>query len=130
MSERAGGLMGRWGRRFMTGRVRDALGGKTVLTGLLIAIFLGAGTLAAASAKTSASRGPAVRSNAVLVVDTSNDTVVFERKSDLVGPIASITKLMTALVVLDAEQPLDEVIEITAADRARGKGAFSRLNVG
>ena len=37
---------------------------------------------------------------------------------------------MTALVVLDGQQPLDEVIEITADDRWKGKGAISRLPVG
>jgi D-alanyl-D-alanine endopeptidase (penicillin-binding protein 7) len=45
-------------------------------------------------------------------------------------PIASITKLMTALVVLDAKQPLDEVLQITDADRNLPKGGFSRLSVG
>ena len=48
----------------------------------------------------------------------------------MVTPIASITKLMTALVVLDGQQPLDEVIEITAADRWKGKGAFSHIPIG
>ena len=66
----------------------------------------------------------------MLVIDGSNSTVVFERKPDVVAPIASITKLMTALVVLDGKQPLDEIVEITADDKNRGKGAFSRLNVG
>ena len=45
-------------------------------------------------------------------------------------PIASISKLVTALTVADAKQPMDEVIEITEEDRAIGKGAFSRLAVG
>ncbi len=45
-------------------------------------------------------------------------------------PIASITKLMTALVVREAGQPLDEVIRITDADRNIQKGGFSRLTVG
>jgi len=45
-------------------------------------------------------------------------------------PIASITKLMTALVVLEGHQPLDEVLEITDADREHGRGAYSRLTVG
>ena len=98
---------------------------------VFISIFLGAG--AAADAATRAAKGPKgpdVRSNAVLVIDGSNSTVVFERRSDLVAPIASITKLMTALVVLDGKQPLDEVVEITSDDRSHGKGAYSRLNVG
>jgi D-alanyl-D-alanine endopeptidase (penicillin-binding protein 7) len=56
--------------------------------------------------------------------------VLYSRHSDVPMPIASITKLMTALVVLDAKQPLDEPIEITDADRDRPKGGISRLAVG
>jgi D-alanyl-D-alanine endopeptidase (penicillin-binding protein 7) len=103
------------------------------LAAVLITIFLGAATVAgaaASAAKSKARKGPDVRSAAVYVLDGSNSSVVFERKSDLVAPIASITKLMTALVVLDAQQPLDELIEISGDDRSRGKGAFSRLAVG
>lgn len=71
-----------------------------------------------------------VRSAAALVVDANNGEVIFERQPKLVAPIASITKLMTALVVLDGLQPLDEVITITADDKWKGKGAFSRLPIG
>jgi D-alanyl-D-alanine endopeptidase (penicillin-binding protein 7) len=74
--------------------------------------------------------GPELKSNAALVVDNATGEVLFEQKPGLVTPIASITKLMTALVVLDAQQPLDEVIEITQDDKWTGKGAFSRLPVG
>lgn len=45
-------------------------------------------------------------------------------------PIASISKLLTALTLADAKQPMDEIIEITDDDRAIGRGAFSRLTVG
>jgi D-alanyl-D-alanine endopeptidase (penicillin-binding protein 7) len=45
-------------------------------------------------------------------------------------PIASITKLMTALVVLESKEPLEEMIEILPADRDNTKGQVSRLNVG
>lgn len=45
-------------------------------------------------------------------------------------PIASITKLMTALVVVEAEQDLDEKLQITSADGTNGKGAYSRLAIG
>jgi D-alanyl-D-alanine endopeptidase (penicillin-binding protein 7) len=74
--------------------------------------------------------GPGVRSAAALVLDASSGEVLYEQKAGVVAPIASITKLMTALVVLDGQQPLDEVIEITNADRWQGKGAHSRLAVG
>jgi serine-type D-Ala-D-Ala endopeptidase (penicillin-binding protein 7) len=69
-------------------------------------------------------------SSSVLVVDQSDSSVLYSRHSDVAAPIASITKLMTALVVLDAKQPLDEPIQITEADRDFPKSAFSRLAVG
>ncbi|MEP7242766.1 MAG: D-alanyl-D-alanine endopeptidase [Gammaproteobacteria bacterium] len=77
-----------------------------------------------------ASDEPDVKSNVALVLDRSDHSVLFSRKPDEAMPIASITKLMSALVVLDGKQPLDEIIEISPEDRARGKGAFSRLAVG
>ncbi len=75
-------------------------------------------------------RGPGVRSSAALVVDTTNGAVLYAKRPDAVQPIASITKLMTALVVLDANQPLDQRITIKPADRIHGKGWYSRLKVG
>jgi len=85
-------------------------------------------SLAAHAANKSAA--PEVKSAAALVVDAENGEVLFERKSVLVAPIASITKLMTALVVIDGQQPLDEVITINKGDVWKGKGAHSRLPVG
>jgi D-alanyl-D-alanine endopeptidase (penicillin-binding protein 7) len=73
---------------------------------------------------------PRLKSGSVLIVDQSDSSVLYSRNSDIAAPIASITKLMTALVVLDAKQPLDEPIQITEADRDFPKGAFSRLTVG
>ena len=74
--------------------------------------------------------GPALRSSAALVFDQTNSQVLYSRHADVAMPIASISKLVTALTVADANQPMDEVIEITDEDRAVGKGAFSRLAVG
>src|SRR5882672_1146519 len=73
---------------------------------------------------------PKLKSSSVLIVDQSDSTVLYSRRSDVAAPIASITKLMTALVVLDAKQPLDEPIQITEADRDLPKASFSRLTVG
>ena len=70
---------------------------------------------------------PALRSSAALVLDTTHSSVLYSRRSDIAMPIASITKLMTALVVMEAGQPLDERLTVTDADRSLGKGAFSRL---
>jgi D-alanyl-D-alanine endopeptidase (penicillin-binding protein 7) len=73
---------------------------------------------------------PALRSTAALVLDTTHSSVLYSRRSDVALPIASITKLMTALVVLEAAQPLDEQIEITAEDRSRRSRLVSRLGPG
>ncbi len=73
---------------------------------------------------------PALRSSAALVLDISNSSVLYSRRSEVAVPIASITKLMTALVVMEAGQPLDEVLAVTEDDRFSGKGAFSRLAPG
>lgn len=75
-------------------------------------------------------RDPHLKSASVLVLDADSRTVLLSRNADLATPIASITKLMTALVVLDAGQPLDETLEITQADRDFGRGKMSRLNPG
>jgi len=73
---------------------------------------------------------PRLKSSSVLIIDQSDSSVLYSRHSDVALPIASITKLMTALVVLDAQQPLDEPIRITEADRDLPKASFSRLAVG
>jgi len=73
---------------------------------------------------------PALRSSAALVLDIGNSSVLYSRRSDIALPIASITKLMTALVVTEADQPLDEMLTVTEDDRFSGRGAFSRLAPG
>src|SRR5580658_687706 len=73
---------------------------------------------------------PALRSSAALVLDTTHSAVLYSRRSDIALPIASITKLMTALVVSDAAQPLDELLTVSDEDRSLGKGSFSRLMPG
>jgi D-alanyl-D-alanine endopeptidase (penicillin-binding protein 7) len=71
-----------------------------------------------------------LRSASALVLDASHSSVLYARKADVSAPIASITKLMTALVVADAGLPLDEPIQLTTEDRIIGKGASSRLVLG
>jgi serine-type D-Ala-D-Ala endopeptidase (penicillin-binding protein 7) len=70
---------------------------------------------------------PVLRSSAALVIDTTHSSVLYARRSNVALPIASITKLMTALVVMEAGQPLDETLVL---DRTRGKGSASRLTPG
>lgn len=75
--------------------------------------------------------GPGVRSEAYLAVDAQSLAVLAQQGDpDEPRPIASITKLLTALVVLDARQPLDERITITKADYDRIKGTRSPLRAG
>ena len=73
---------------------------------------------------------PQLRSSAFLVFDETSSAVLFSRHAEVPTPIASITKLMTALVVLDSAQSLDETLTVTDADREHGRGAFSRLAIG
>jgi D-alanyl-D-alanine endopeptidase (penicillin-binding protein 7) len=75
-------------------------------------------------------RDPSLRSSAALVVDERDSQVLLAKHPDVASPIASITKLMTALVVLDAHQPMDELLTIGPADADLGKGSVSRLTVG
>jgi len=72
----------------------------------------------------------AIESSAAVVIDQSSGRVLVEKQPDAVVPIASITKLMTAMVVLDARLDLDEVIAISSADIDDLKGTRSRLPVG
>jgi len=94
-----------------------------------ILIFLGAQAAVLPALAVDMSK-PDVRSRSALVVDRTDGSILYSQLADDVAPIASITKLMTALVVLDANQPLDETLEVTQADRIHGRGAASRIQVG
>lgn len=72
----------------------------------------------------------ALQSSAVLVQDQTTGVILFEKNSGAVLPIASITKLMTAMVVLDAKPDLNEVLAIGEDDVDILKGTRSRLKVG
>ena len=87
-------------------------------------------TVCALSAAAKPMPVPKLKSSSVLIVDPSDSSVLYSRNSDVAAPIASITKLMTALVVLDAKQPLNEPLEITQAEQDLPKGGYSRLAVG
>lgn len=72
----------------------------------------------------------ALRSGVALILDEHDGIPLYERNIDQPRPIASLTKLMTAIVVLDARLPLDEPIEITREDRDKLRGSGSRLPFG
>ena len=72
----------------------------------------------------------ALQSSAALVLDQTTGAVLFEKNPNAVLPIASITKLMTAMVVLDAKPDLTETLAINEDDVDLLKGTRSRLKVG
>jgi D-alanyl-D-alanine endopeptidase (penicillin-binding protein 7) len=66
----------------------------------------------------------------VAVIDATDGSPVYAKAADEVTPIASLTKLMTAMVVLDAGLPLDEALEVDMGDLDYLKGTRSRLRMG
>ncbi|GAB5604565.1 D-alanyl-D-alanine endopeptidase [Sideroxyarcus sp. TK5] len=73
---------------------------------------------------------PKLGSAIAMIYDEQTGQPVYSKNVNSVVPIASITKLMTAMVILDAKLPLDEPITITREDRDRLKGTKSRLKQG
>jgi D-alanyl-D-alanine endopeptidase (penicillin-binding protein 7) len=71
-----------------------------------------------------------LKSSVALVMDQDTNEILYTKNSDAVLPIASLTKLMTAVVVTEANLPPDEVLSITQADVDTEKGSTSRLTVG
>ena len=71
-----------------------------------------------------------LRSNVAYVVDQNSAEVLFEKNANVALPIASLTKLMTGMIVMDSKQDLDEVLRVTDADVDRHKFSSSRLPVG
>ena len=67
---------------------------------------------------------------AAILIEQGSGRVLYEKNADERVPIASITKLMTALVVLDGNQRLNETLTVTMDDVDRLKGTGSRLAVG
>ena len=71
-----------------------------------------------------------LKSSVALVVDQDTNEILFRKNEQAVVPIASLTKLMTGLLISEANLPMDEIIEISQADVDTEKGSSSRLRVG
>ncbi len=96
----------------------------------LLLIALAAGTATASNSKFSALPGnPNLHSASAIVLDASGN-LIYGKDVDTVRPIASITKLMTAMVVLDARLDLDEQITVSPEDRDVIRMTGSRLQPG
>jgi D-alanyl-D-alanine endopeptidase (penicillin-binding protein 7) len=76
------------------------------------------------------SRPPQLRSAAVLVKDLHTGESLIAKQADSAMPIASITKLMTAMVILDARLDMSEIITIEEADKDTLRNSQSHLNIG
>lgn len=69
-------------------------------------------------------------SGSAMVIDLQTDKVLYSSNPDVIVPIASVTKLMTAMVVLDAKLPMDEYITVDISQTPEMKGVFSRVKLG
>jgi len=72
---------------------------------------------------------PQIASGSALIVDLTNGKVLFSSHPDRMRPIASITKLMTAMVVLDAHQPMNEMVKVDISQTPEMRGVFSRVKL-
>jgi len=71
-----------------------------------------------------------LKSSVAFVMDQDTNEVLLSKNSEAVLPIASLTKLMTAMVVVEAKLPMEEAITITSEDIDTEKNSSSRLTVG
>ena len=73
---------------------------------------------------------PGLLASSVLAIDQTSGVVLYQKNPDYTQPIASITKLMTAIVLLEAAQPLDQILTVSSADAHAAGRTHSRLNIG
>ncbi len=71
-----------------------------------------------------------LKSSVALVIDQETDEILFRKNESAVLPIASLTKLMTGVIITEAALPMDEMLTITQDDVDTEKGSRSRLVVG
>ncbi|KEA50469.1 MULTISPECIES: D-alanyl-D-alanine endopeptidase [Mangrovibacter] len=72
---------------------------------------------------------PQIASGSAMVVDLADGKVLYASHPDRVRPIASLTKLMTAMVVLDAHQPLNDMLSVDISHTPEMRGVFSRVKL-
>ncbi|WP_409075425.1 D-alanyl-D-alanine endopeptidase [Pantoea sp. C3] len=72
---------------------------------------------------------PQIASGSAMIVDLNTNKVLFSSHPDRVRSIASITKLMTAMVVLDAHLPMNEMLTVDVSQTPEMRGVFSRVKL-
>jgi serine-type D-Ala-D-Ala endopeptidase (penicillin-binding protein 7) len=105
-----------------------SLEGIVAMCALLFVLVLSVGF--AQAGDRDAIRKIALRSSSALVQDAETGEIVYGKNAEAVVPIASITKLMTAMVILDRGLDLDEKITLSREDAVQMKGSRSRLRTG
>jgi D-alanyl-D-alanine endopeptidase (penicillin-binding protein 7) len=95
------------------------------LAGLLLACLTLVAPLVQAAPQTQE-----LASGSALLVDLNSNQILYSSNPDLQVPIASVTKLMTAMVVLDAKPSLDEQLSIVIKDVPEMRGVYSRVRLG
>jgi D-alanyl-D-alanine endopeptidase (penicillin-binding protein 7) len=95
---------------------------------LLVCLLLAGNSLVAAAPVPAAKQELA--SGSALLVDLKTNEVLYSSNPNLVVPIASVTKLMTAVVTLDAKLPMEQQIPVVIRDVPEMRGVFSRVHIG
>ena len=98
-------------------------------TAFFMSLLLASGSAWAAGKFTNLDGNPNLRSASVMVLD-SDGNVIYDKDANTVRPIASITKLMTAMVIIDSGLSLEEKVTITKEDRDLVRLTGSRLEFG
>ena len=105
----------------------------SILGLFLVLTGAAAPSIAAATESTSSPRDSSklhIASGSALLIDLQTNKVIYASNPDVVVPIASVSKLMTAMVVLDAKLPMNEYIAVNISDTPEMKGVFSRVKLG
>jgi D-alanyl-D-alanine endopeptidase (penicillin-binding protein 7) len=104
---------------------------------LFLCLFLAQGSAwaekpRATKARADVNRGnePNIASSSALVLDAHTGNVLYAKNAEQAVPIASITKIMTAIVVIDSGLPMDEPVALSSEDIDLIKGSKSRLPIG
>lgn len=71
-----------------------------------------------------------IASGSAMLIDLQTNKLIYASNPDVVVPIASVTKLMTGMVVLEAKQNMEEYISVSISDTPEMKGVFSRAKIG
>ena len=103
---------------------------QTLAAGFITLSLLATSFHAVAATLQPAAKQQELAAGSALLVDLKTNQILYSSNPNFVAPIASVTKLMTAMVTLDAKQSLDEKLSIMIKDTAEMQGVFSRVRIG